>query len=104
MGMTGASGGHEFDAAFTAKDLPAAKTGVRRFLTLLTNFNTVVRGTDCEFPAARPGTPVALSAQGKLPATYVFRTREGGRGLLQITGFADRPPGLKVRYKLVSWC
>ena len=42
--------GHEFDAAFTAKNLPAAQTGTRRLLTLLTNFNAAVKGTDCEFP------------------------------------------------------
>ena len=245
---------HEFDAAFTAKNLAAAQTGTRRLLTLLTNFNSVVRGTGCEFPAAllsdvgkvqealeegdwdkvkqaarfneayarefqhigsqvvelarqqkqgaatsfgpviergiagegdanqrfidldtgkqfaaaeffgpkaepspeetqkwwvqngidavgdtseasrglvgfdmvavpvaaaewtgaspqrldywltlaRPGTPAAISAKGKLPVTYVFRTREGGCGLLQITGFTANPPGLKLRYKLVA--
>jgi len=44
--------GHEFDAAFTSKNLAAAKTGTRRLLTLLTNFNAVVVGTDLQFPAA----------------------------------------------------
>jgi hypothetical protein len=44
--------GHEFSAAFTARNLAAAQTGTRRLLTLLTNFNAVVKGTDCEFPAA----------------------------------------------------
>ena len=44
--------GHEFDAAFTAKNLRAAQICTRRVLTHLTNFNAVVRGTDCEFPAA----------------------------------------------------
>jgi hypothetical protein len=44
--------GHEFDAAFTAKNLRAARICTRRVLTLLTNFNAVLRGTDCEFPAA----------------------------------------------------
>ena len=38
--------------------------------------------------------------EGKLPATYVFQTREGGSGLLQITGFAHKPPGVTIRYKL----
>ena len=44
--------GHEFDAAFAATNLAAAQTGVRRLLTLLTNFNATVKGTDCEFPPA----------------------------------------------------
>jgi tRNA A-37 threonylcarbamoyl transferase component Bud32 len=44
--------GHEFDAAFSARNLAAAQTGTRRLLTLLSNFNAVVRGTGCEFPAA----------------------------------------------------
>lgn len=33
-------------------------------------------------------------------ATYAFQTREGGMGLLQITGFTDNPSGVKIRYKL----
>jgi len=34
--------------------------------------------------------------------SYSFRTREGGMGLLQITGFTDNPRGVKIRYKLVQ--
>jgi serine/threonine protein kinase len=41
---------HEFEAAFTARNLAAAQTGTRRLATLLTNFNAVVAGTDCQFP------------------------------------------------------
>jgi hypothetical protein len=37
-----------------------------------------------------------------LPATFLFKTREGGVGVLQITGFTDNPPGVKIRYKLVQ--
>jgi hypothetical protein len=44
----------------------------------------------------------ALQTWGKLPATWVFRTREGGLGLLQITGFTENPRGVKLRYKLVQ--
>ncbi len=43
--------GHEFDAAFTSTNLAAAQTGTRRLLSLLTNFNAVVTGTDLTFPA-----------------------------------------------------
>ncbi len=34
--------------------------------------------------------------------TYFFQTREGGRGILQITGFTENPRGVKIRYKLVQ--
>jgi serine/threonine protein kinase len=34
--------------------------------------------------------------------TWLFKTREGGVGVLQITGFTDNPRGVKLRYKLVQ--
>lgn len=34
--------------------------------------------------------------------TYAFKTREGGVGVLQITGYTDHPLGVKLRYKLVQ--
>jgi hypothetical protein len=43
-----------------------------------------------------------ISARGPGPATWLFRTREGGAGILQITGFTDNPRGVKIRYKLVQ--
>ncbi|MBN1256102.1 MAG: hypothetical protein JXA52_00195, partial [Planctomycetes bacterium] len=49
-----------------------------------------------------PGTPAVMSAKGELPETFLFKTREGGVGILQITGFIDQVPrGVKIRYKLV---
>jgi len=48
----------------------------------------------------KPGSPVFMSGKGKLPVTYLFKTREGGMGLLQITGFTDSPKGVKIRYKM----
>ena len=36
------------------------------------------------------------------PATWLFKTREGGMGLVQITGFAENPRAVKIRYKLVQ--
>jgi serine/threonine protein kinase len=34
--------------------------------------------------------------------TWFFKTRNGSMGVLQITGFTDNPPGVKLRYKLVQ--
>ena len=36
------------------------------------------------------------------PPTYVFRTREGSEGLLQVIGFSPDPAGIRLRYKLAS--
>jgi hypothetical protein len=43
-----------------------------------------------------------LSPRVGLPGTYLFKTREGGAGLLQIIGFTENPRGVKIRYKLVQ--
>jgi protein involved in polysaccharide export with SLBB domain len=53
------------------------------------------------------GTPALMDARGGLPATYFIRTREGARGVLQITGRdeANDRPGpdrLELRFKLVA--
>jgi hypothetical protein len=44
---------------------------------------------------------MTCSEDGALPSTYLFKTREGGRGILQLTGFTETPPAVKIRYKLV---
>ena len=36
-------------------------------------------------------------------ALWLFQTREGKKGLLQIEEFTDDPSAVKIRYKLVSW-
>jgi len=59
--------GHEFNAAFTSKNLAAAETGTRRLLSLLSNFNAVVKGTGYEF------SPGIFADIGKVQATL----REG---------------------------
>ncbi|HEX5399398.1 MAG TPA: hypothetical protein VFY06_10160, partial [Verrucomicrobiae bacterium] len=41
-------------------------------------------------------------SESKLPETFLFRTRAGKMGVLQITGFTENPPGVKIRYKLVQ--
>ena len=48
-----------------------------------------------------PGNPVFMSAKGDLPATFAFRTREGGMGVLQIVAFSADPRGVRLRYKMV---
>jgi tRNA A-37 threonylcarbamoyl transferase component Bud32 len=57
---------------------------------------------------ARGIAPQAMKANPQLmwnhdPATAnLFETREGGMGVLEITGFTENPPGVKVRYRLVQ--
>ena len=53
----------------------------------------------------RQAEPRQKQVFGAMPGqtdTFIFQTREGGKGILQILGFADNPPGVKVRYKLVQ--
>ena len=51
-----------------------------------------------------PTTPggIVLDSKGELPVTFIFRTREGGMGLLQVLAQAENPRGVKIRYKLVQ--
>ena len=37
-----------------------------------------------------------------LPVVWLFKTRDGSYGVLQITGFTGNPRGVKIRYKLVQ--
>jgi hypothetical protein len=41
-----------------------------------------------------------LDTTTALPLTFAFETRQDGLGALQITGFTENPPGVKIRYKL----
>ncbi len=54
------------------------------------------------FALSTPGNPVFLSAKGGVPVTYMFQTREGGLGVLQIVGFTDDPKGTRIRYKMLQ--
>jgi protein involved in polysaccharide export with SLBB domain len=48
----------------------------------------------------QPGNPISLVAK-EIPATFIIKTREGGVGVLQITGFTHEPEGVRFRYKLL---
>ena len=52
----------------------------------------------------KPGTPVALSADGELPKTFVFKTGQGGMGILQIVEMQDgkAPRHFKIQYKMLQ--
>jgi hypothetical protein len=55
------------------------------------------------FKYGKPGDPIYMSARGELPATYAFKTREGGTGIVQIIEFVGpRPSGVRIRYKMVQ--
>lgn len=55
-------------------------------------------------PPRAPGAfPVLLRAEGGLPASFLFRTREGAGGILRIEGFdKGASGGVKIRYKLAA--
>ncbi len=44
----------------------------------------------------------AMPGAGSLPATFLFKTREGGIGILQILGLNFNPLGVRIRYKLLQ--
>jgi hypothetical protein len=57
--------------------------------------------------AGDPGTPAVMDARAGLPATYFIQTREGARGVLQITGVKEDndqpgPDHVRLRYRLIS--
>jgi hypothetical protein len=42
-----------------------------------------------------------LGLSNSLRSTWLFQTRKGRAGILQITGFTENPRGVKIRYKLI---
>ena len=49
------------------------------------------------------GATLYLLPENFVPLTLAFETRDGTRGLLQITQFEDNPRSLKIRYKLAQY-
>lgn len=52
----------------------------------------------------KPGTPISLNAKAGVgpAATYLFQTREGTSGVLQIVGWREKDMGVRIRYRLRS--
>ena len=44
----------------------------------------------------------AVVGEPSLPVTFVFRTRDGAMGVLQVLSHTGNPPGVKLRYKLAQ--
>jgi len=64
---------------------------------------TAIRAAEDQ--VTRQSQPVPFSfmrVERGVPKTFFFTTREGGKGVLQVVGFTDNPPGMKIRYKLAS--
>jgi len=58
--------------------------------------------TNWNLAQLEPNKITGISPMTDKTDTWLFRTREGGRGLLQILGQSHDPLGVKVRYKLVQ--
>lgn len=61
---------------------------------------------DIEWRYAKRGAPIPIGSTGRLPATFLFATRDGARGVLQIVGFTNRETdgvdGVRIRYRLLK--
>jgi len=58
-------------------------------------------GIFAQLEDGKAGTPATFSGRGELPATFMFKTREGGRGVLQIVEKTEHE-SVKIRYKLAK--
>jgi hypothetical protein len=63
-----------------------------------------VEAIEGELRDGKPGSPAIMSALGGLPRTFYFATREGGKGILQITAQTKDGQGeaFESRYRLIS--
>ena len=46
--------------------------------------------------------PETAAEQSALPQTYLFKTREGSRGILEIVELPKESEGVRIRYRLVE--
>jgi serine/threonine protein kinase len=63
---------------------------------------TSAESVEPSLPNILQQSPPVMQTWGHSKTTWLFRTRVGGMGILQITGFTDNPRGVKIRYKLVQ--
>ena len=83
--------------AFDMAVLPAKNTDWERLTA-----EEVVANWSLAQMEANKITPMTPMEAPDRPATYLFRTRENGIGILQIVDFTDNPKGVKIRYKIVE--
>jgi hypothetical protein len=57
--------------------------------------------TNWSLAQTEPNKITAISPITDKTDTWLFRTREGGQGILQILGRNNQPPGVRIRYRLV---
>jgi hypothetical protein len=50
----------------------------------------------------KPAQLLAAITVQEVPAVYLFKTRQGGRGVLEITGFSPNLASMDFRYKLMT--
>ena len=63
-----------------------------------------------ELKKGRPGSHVPIRAKGELPETFLFRTREGSIGVMQVIGFdvehmknsIYHKKSMEFRYKIIE--
>jgi RNA polymerase sigma factor (sigma-70 family) len=61
---------------------------------------TVERLARIRLPLAKPAFPVRMAAGLDLPVTFIFRTRGGNVGALQILGFDSPARSIRLRYRI----
>jgi hypothetical protein len=64
---------------------------------------TVLREFQLLDSIGRAGTPVSINAEAGIgpDATYLFKTREGAKGVLQIAGWDPKSQAVKINYRLL---
>jgi hypothetical protein len=55
-----------------------------------------------QLSSREPGGPLVNLLTRDQSVTWFFKTREGAMGVLQLVGFTNDPPSMKIRYKLVQ--
>ena len=46
--------------------------------------------------------PTMRAGVNELPRSFAFKTRDGSKGVLELLGITENPPGVRIRYKLVK--